>query len=115
VHFCYLLGFGLNSPPEYVRPFLLFVRGVSAGQNRFPEPGHIAGCRKTPVLDNRTAYHGIFEYLRLSTGFELPSSWLIGSCYGTIPIEAFFLMSWTHIDLGAQDLNGIQRPNHFSK
>jgi hypothetical protein len=22
-------------------------------------------------------------------------------------------MSWPHIDLGAQDLNNIQRPNHF--
>jgi hypothetical protein len=30
----------------------------------------IAGYRKTPVLDNRTAYHGYFECLRLGTGFE---------------------------------------------
>jgi hypothetical protein len=30
----------------------------------------IAGYLRTLVLDNRTAYHGHFELLRLETGFE---------------------------------------------
>jgi hypothetical protein len=42
----------------------------------------IAGYLKTLVLDNRTAYHGYFEFLRLDTGFELSSSWTNVSCYG---------------------------------
>jgi hypothetical protein len=42
----------------------------------------IAGYLKTLVLDNRTAYHGYFNFLRLETGFELSSSWVNVSCYG---------------------------------
>jgi hypothetical protein len=76
----------------------------------------IAGYRKTLVLDNRTAYHGYFEFLRLETGFELSSSWLIDSCYGSLTNRSGLnFMRWTHIDLGAQDLNGIQRPKLFLK
>jgi hypothetical protein len=70
-----------------------------------------AGYLKTLVLDNRTAYHGHFEFLRLETGFELPSSWINDSCYGLNQNRSgLIFMRWTHIDLGAQDLNGIQRP-----
>ena len=79
-------------------------------------PITIAGYRKTPVLDNRTAYHGYFEFLRLETGFELSSSSLIDSCYRSIPNRSgLIFMRWTHIDLGAQDLNGIQRPKLIFK
>ena len=74
----------------------------------------IAGYRRTLVLDNRTAYHGYFEFLRLEAGFELSSSWTNDSCYGLIRIRSgLSFMRWTHIDLGAQDLNGIQRPKSF--
>jgi hypothetical protein len=49
---------------------------------RFAANGDIAGYRKTPVLDTRTAYHGYFEFLRLETGFELSSSWAALPGYG---------------------------------
>jgi hypothetical protein len=45
-------------------------------------PMIIAGYRRTLVLDNRTAYHGYFEFLRLETGFVLSCSWSNDSCYG---------------------------------
>jgi hypothetical protein len=68
----------------------------------------IAGYRKTLVLDNRTAYHGYFVFLRLETGFELSSSWTNDSCYGPNRNRSgLIFMRWTHIDLGAQDLNGF--------
>jgi hypothetical protein len=76
----------------------------------------IAGYHKTLVLDNRTAYHGYFDFLRLETGFELSSSWVNDSCYGSSQNRSgLSFMRWTHIDLGAQDLNGIQRPKSFFK
>jgi hypothetical protein len=50
--------------------------------------GPIAGNRKTLALDNRTAYHGQFDFLRLEPGFEPPSSWLIGSCCGSSTSES---------------------------
>jgi hypothetical protein len=74
----------------------------------------IAGYLKTLVLDNRTTYHGYFDFLHLETGFELSSSWLNDSCYGLNRNRSgLIFMRWTHIDLGAQDLNGIQRPKLF--
>jgi hypothetical protein len=49
----------------------------------------IAGYRKTLVLDNRTAYHGYFEFLRLEAGFELSSSGLMTPDMGQIETEVF--------------------------
>jgi hypothetical protein len=71
----------------------------------------IAGYLKTLVLDNRTAYHGYFEFLRLETGFEQ----LSGGCTvlergAATKRNGLIFIRWTHIDLGAQDFNGIQRP-----
>jgi hypothetical protein len=57
-----------------------------------------------------------WEFLRLWTGFELPSSWHTLPCYGTHRNRnSFCVMRWPHIDLGAQDLNDIQRPKSFKK
>jgi hypothetical protein len=56
------------------------------------------------------------EFLRLRTGFELPSSWHTRPCYGTHRNRnSFGVMSWHQIDLGAQDPNDIQRPKSFQK
>jgi hypothetical protein len=57
-----------------------------------------------------------WEFLRLWTGFELPSSWVDPPCYGlNLNRNILDFMRWPQIDLGAQDLNGIQRPNSFQK
>ena len=74
----------------------------------------IAGYRKSVVSVNRTAYHGYFEFLRLETGFEQ----LSGGCTvleggAATKRNGLIFMRWTHIDLGAQDFNGIQRPKSF--
>jgi hypothetical protein len=48
------------------------------------------------------------------TGFELPSSWTALPCYGPdLNRNILDFMSWSQIDLGAQDLNDIQRPNSW--
>jgi hypothetical protein len=50
------------------------------------------------------------------TGFELPSSWRRLPCYGAdLNRNILDFMRWPQIDLGAQDLNDVQRPNHFTK
>jgi hypothetical protein len=52
-----------------------------------------------------------WEFLRLRTGFELPSSWFNLPCYGVnLNRNILDFMRWPQIDLGAQDLNGFQRP-----
>jgi hypothetical protein len=57
-----------------------------------------------------------WEFLRLWTGFELPSSWSVVPCYGADRNRNILdFMRWPHIDLGAQDLNDIQRPKSFQK
>jgi hypothetical protein len=57
-----------------------------------------------------------WEFLRLWTGFELPSSWRALPCYGAdLNRNILDFMSWPQIDLGAQDLNDIQRPKSFQK
>jgi hypothetical protein len=43
----------------------------------------IAGYRKSVVSVNRTVYHGYFGFLRLETGFELSSSSVNVSCFGS--------------------------------
>ena len=52
-----------------------------------------------------------WEFLRLWTGFELPSSWVDLPGYGlNLNRNILDFMRWPQIDLGAQDLNDIQRP-----
>jgi hypothetical protein len=76
----------------------------------------MAGYRITPVLVFWTLRVRMREFLRLWTGFELPSSWSILPCYGVNRNRNILdFMSWHQIDLGAQDINGIQRPKYFSK
>jgi hypothetical protein len=76
----------------------------------------MAGCRITPVLVFWTLRVRIWEFLRLWTGFELPSSWTALPCYGLDRNRNILdFMSWHQIDLGAQNLNGIQRPKSFQK
>ena len=57
-----------------------------------------------------------WEFLRLWTDFELPSSWRRLPCYGAdLNRNILDFMRWSQIDLGAQDLNDIQRPKSFQK
>jgi hypothetical protein len=52
-----------------------------------------------------------WEFLRLWTGFELPSSWVEVPCYGLNRNRSGLdFMRWSDFDHGAQDLNGKQRP-----
>jgi hypothetical protein len=47
---------------------------------------------------------------------ELSSSWNVLPCYGTnLNRNISDFMRWPQIDLGAQDLNDIQRPKSFQK
>jgi hypothetical protein len=76
----------------------------------------MAGYLITPVLGFWTLRDLHWEFLRLWTGFELPSLWSALPCYGAdLNRNILDFMSWHQIDLGAQDLNGIQRPKYFSK
>ena len=74
----------------------------------------IAGYRKSVVSVNRTAYHGYFDFLRLETGFEqLSGGFTVLEGGSPTKRNGLIFMRWTHIDLGAQNLNGIQRPKLF--
>jgi hypothetical protein len=76
----------------------------------------MAGPGKNPVQVFSTLPDLHWEFLRLWTGFELPSSWVNLPCYGpNRNRNSFCVMKWPQIGLGAQDLNGIQRPKYFSK
>jgi hypothetical protein len=76
----------------------------------------MAGYRITPVLVFWTLRVRMWEFLRLRTGFELPSSWSALPAYGAHRNRNILdFVSWHQIDLGAQDLNDIQRPKYFSK
>jgi hypothetical protein len=97
---------------EDARTMLSLIVGSIAAV--YTQIGCIAGYLKTLVLDNRTAYHGHFEFLRLETGFEQLSGGFTDSGGGSpTKRNGLIFMRWTHIDLGAQDLNGIQRPKSF--
>jgi hypothetical protein len=75
---------------------------------------YMAGYRITPVLVFWTLRGFDREFLRLWTDFELPSSWTALPAYGLdLNRNSFCVMRWPHIDLGAQDLNDIQRPKSF--
>jgi hypothetical protein len=76
----------------------------------------MAGPAINPVQVFRTGRDLHWEFLRLRTGFELPSSWANLPGYGpnrNRNISDFCVMRWPQIDLGAQDLNDIQRPKSF--
>jgi hypothetical protein len=78
--------------------------------------GPIAGPAINPVQGFRTLPDLHWEFLRLLAGFELPSSCANLPCYASNRNRNILdFMSWHQIDLGAQDLNGIQRPKYFSK
>jgi hypothetical protein len=76
----------------------------------------MAGYRITPVLGFWTGRANHWEFLRLWTGFELPSSWITLPDYGSNRNRNILdFMRWSQIDLGAQDLNDIQRPKYLFK
>jgi hypothetical protein len=83
---------------------------ISVGKRR----GGIAGPAVIPVQVFRTGRAVYWEFLRLWTGFELPSSWLTLPAYGSnLNRNILDIMRWHQIDLGAQDLNEIQRLKSF--
>jgi hypothetical protein len=76
----------------------------------------MAGLAINPVQVYRTSRAVYWEFLRLRTGFELPSSWSNLPCYGVnLNQNILDFMRWPQIDRGAQDLNDIQRPKSFQK
>jgi hypothetical protein len=75
----------------------------------------MAGYRITPVLIFWTGLPLYWVKFTFEAGFELPSSWSALPCYGAdLNRHILDCMRWPHIGLGAQDLNGIQRPKSFS-
>jgi hypothetical protein len=76
----------------------------------------MAGLGNNPVQGFSTKLRLHWEFLRLWTGFKLPSSWLTPPAYGSNPNRNILdFMRWPYIGLGAQDLNDIQRPKSFQK
>jgi hypothetical protein len=74
----------------------------------------IAEYRITPVLVFWTFRVRHWVKFTFETGFELPSSWVNLPGYGSnLNRNILDFMSWHQIDLGAQDLNGIQRAKSF--
>jgi hypothetical protein len=79
-----------------------------------PSKLRMAGLGNTPVQVFATGRANHWEFLRLWTGFELPSSWSALPCYGAdLNRNIIDFMRWPQIGLGAQDLNDIQRPKSF--
>jgi hypothetical protein len=76
----------------------------------------MAGLGKNLVQVFATLPDLHWELLRLWTGFELSSSWSNLPCYGVnLNRNILDFMRWPQIDLGAQDLNDIQRQKSFKK
>jgi hypothetical protein len=76
----------------------------------------MAGLGNDPVQVYRTGLPLHWEFLRLWTGFELPSSWNVVPCYGlNLNRNILDFMRRPQNDLGAQDLNGFNGQNHFQK
>jgi hypothetical protein len=76
----------------------------------------MAGLGNNPVQVLSTQLRLHWEFLRLWTGFELSSSWDDLPGYGlNLNRNILDFMRWSQIDLGAQDLNDIQRPKSFQK
>jgi hypothetical protein len=84
------------------------------GRNGGSALSAMAGLGNNPVQVFWTGLPLHSEFLRLWTGFELPSSWHTLPAYGThLNRNILDFMRWSQIDLGAQDLNDIQRPKSF--
>jgi hypothetical protein len=103
---------------ESVNPF---PRNVIAPTLRFAHTLKSTSCTTSGRvwLDRATIQFSFFstcrdlhwEFLRLWTGFELSSSWVDLPGYGlNLNRNILDFMRWSQIDLGAQDLNDIQRP-----
>jgi hypothetical protein len=76
----------------------------------------MAGLGNNPVQVYRTLRDLHWEFLRLWTGFELPSSWIKAPGYGlNRKRSGLVFMRWSDFGLGAQDLNDIRRPKSFQK
>jgi hypothetical protein len=76
----------------------------------------MAGPGNNPVQVFATKLRLHWEFLRLWAGFGLSSSWSNLPCYGVnLNRNILDFMRWPQIDLGAQDLNDIQRPKPFQK
>jgi hypothetical protein len=76
----------------------------------------MAGPGNNPLQVFSTGLPLHWEFLRLWTGFELPSSCITLPDYASnLNRNILDFMRWPHIDLGAQDLNDIQRPKSFQK
>jgi hypothetical protein len=74
----------------------------------------MAGLGNNPVQVFATGRDFHWEFLRLWTGFEHPSSWSALPCYGAdLNRNILDFMRWPQIDLRAQNLNDIQRPKSF--
>jgi hypothetical protein len=74
----------------------------------------MAGLGNNPVQGFRTGRAVYWEFLRLRTGFELPSSWANLHGYGpNLNRNILDFMRWSGFDHGAQDLSGIQRPKYL--
>jgi hypothetical protein len=77
---------------------------------------NMAGLGNNPVQGFRTGRANHWEFLRLWTGFELPSSCTDLPCYAlNRNRNSFCVMRWPHIYLGAQNLNGFNGQNTFQK
>ncbi len=74
----------------------------------------MAGYRITPVLVFWTKRELNWVKFTFETGFELPSSCPVLPGYAPNRNRNILdFMRWPQNDLGAQDLNGIQRPKSF--
>jgi hypothetical protein len=75
---------------------------------------YMAGPGNDPVQVYRTLRDLHWEFLRLRTGFELPSSCPVLPCYAQNRNRNILdFMRWPQIDRGAQDLIGFQLPKSF--
>jgi hypothetical protein len=76
----------------------------------------MAGLGDNPVQFFSTGRANHWEFLRLWTGFELPRTCPSLPGYASnLNRSGLDFMRWSQIDIGAQDLNGIQRPKSFTK
>jgi hypothetical protein len=92
------------------------MKHLEGGELELSAIENMAGPGNDPVQVYRTKLRLHWEFLRLWTGFELPSSWVDLPAYGlNLNRNSFCVMRWPQIDLVAQDLNDIQRPKSFQK
>jgi hypothetical protein len=103
----------ISSPRTGVEAILTEL-GPETQNRRYAVSSHVAGLAINPVQVFRTGRAVYWEFLRLRTGFELPSSWPNPSGLN-LNRNILDFMRWPQIDLGAQDLNDIQRPKSFQK